>query len=149
MKNLGLWVGLGIVLVVVVAIFSAGKMGETSHAFARGKVVLADELASNAAGIRTLYITVFDQDRPMPPYGAMRKTLTEDPRGEVYEFAITQERLQVMMEGAPWPKTARIKARLDRDGLGGIDQPGDLVGEISSVRHGDSDLVITIAQMVE
>lgn len=148
MKNMGLWIGLGVVLAIVVAIVSAGQMGEKSAAFARGKVVLADNLKDDATGIRTLYITVFDQNRPMPPYGAFRKTLSEDPAGEVYEFAVTQERLQVMMEGSPWPATARIKARLDRDGLGGPDQPGDLVGEVESVQPGTQDLVITIDKKI-
>ncbi len=42
------------------------------------------------------------------------------------------------------PPQFRLKARLDADGAGGMDQPGDLVGEVSQVASGSRDVVITI-----
>ena len=148
MKNLGLWIGLGVVVMIGIAIVSAGQMGTTSHAFARGKIVLKDGLEGKASAARTLFITVFDQDIPRPPFGAMRTTLKEPPQKNVYDFIITKDRLEIMRPGAPWPTKVRIKARLDQDGRAGPDMPGDLWGEVNAVTAGAKDLTITIDKVV-
>jgi hypothetical protein len=127
-------------------IFAAGQMSQTSTIYASGKVVLSPELTSAAKNVHTLFLIVGYPDRPRP-YGALRKTLSSDASGDVYSFDLTNESVQ-RMEQIPWPETFKIKARLDRDGSAGPDQPGDLVGEITGVQQGAKDVVITIDREV-
>jgi hypothetical protein len=49
-----------------------------------------------------------------------------------------------MNPNAPLPEKIRIKARLDRDGIGGQDQNGDLTGELSDVAIGSKDIILQI-----
>ena len=145
MKNMMLWGGAGLAVIMTVAIGAAFHMGEKSPFYATGAIRIDSSLEQHAKGIRTLYITVFDQGSPMPmPYGAMRERLSEDPKGQFLEFAITKERLQIMRPNAPLPKTMRIKARLDIDGLGGTDQPDDLTGEVRDVAFGTEQVEVMI-----
>ena len=147
MKKIGL-LGLSLLILVVVgAIITAGQMGETSHAYARGRIILNPSLEHDAAGIRTLFIVASGTDRPMP-LGAFRKSLSEDAKGVVYDFVLTKDNMQSMMGDAPWPQSFKLKARLDRDGAAGPDSSGDLVGEIFPVERGQSDLEIRIDRVV-
>lgn len=148
MKNIGMWIAVGIVGIIVIAILSAGNMGETSKAFARGTIVIDPALMERTGSVKALFLTVFDENRPMPPFGAMKTTLKEVD-GNTLDFIVTRERLQIMVEGMPWPKTARIKARLDLDGLGGPDQPGDMVGEIRGITAGSNGLTINISKIIQ
>ncbi len=147
MKRLGLIGGIVVLLVIIIAALMAGKMGETSHAVARGKVVLADELTDKAQGITTLFVIVSGLDRPMP-IAALRKSLTAGVKGVVYEFVITNESAQKMDMTAPWPAEFKLKARLDQDGQGGMDQPGDLTGELYPVKNGATDVVLKIDKLI-
>ena len=147
MKRLGLFGIIGIVVIIIIAAVTAGKMGETSHAIARGKIVLSDDLVDKAKGIHTLFIIVSGNDRPMP-LGAMRKTVGDDLKGEIYEFALTNEAMQRMDMNTPWPEEFRLKARLDQDGQGGMDQPGDLVGILEHVKLGSEGLVLKIDRVM-
>lgn len=147
------WVGfLVIVLAVAGAIYMAMSTGEKSPIFAAGKVALNSELADKAQGIRTLYIVVYDADSQMPmPFGAMKERLNADAHnGEFFDFMITREKLQVM-GGAdvPAPKHMRLKVRLDKDGLAGMDQPGDLIGSVENVAFGSDRVNVTIDKMVQ
>jgi len=148
MKKPMLFAILGLVIVIAIAIGTAGKMGDTSKAHARGKVVLDDSLRDAAKDIKTLYLIVGHTETPMP-FGALRKGLSDPPQGEVYEFVLTTDRVQRMREDLPWPDPFKLKARLDRDGAAGPDQPGDLVGEIASVKDGSEGLVVRIDRVVE
>ncbi len=148
MKKLGLVGVLVILVVIVVAIVSAGKMGETNHAYAKGKVVLTDDLKTAAKGVHTLFIIALGPDRPMP-LGALRTTLSKDASGDVYDFVMTKDNMMMMgMGGGEFPETFRLKARLDVDGGAGPDQPGDLVGEIASVQRGQDGLEIKIDRLI-
>jgi hypothetical protein len=109
---------------------------------------LDDSVKAAAAGSQALFITVFDPSRPMP-YGALKKTVDGELSGEIYEFALTNESLMRMMPDLPWPQVMRIKARLDRDGQGGPDQPGDVVGEVTDIPAGAEDVVIKLDHLVE
>src|SRR4051812_21123893 len=129
MKKIGWFWLIGIGGVLAIAIFAAGQMGETNAAVARGRVVLADDLRQAAKGVHTLFIIVSALDSPMP-YGAYRHTISGDPEGELERFALTNDNLQRMRPQEPWPEQFKLKARLDRDGTAGPDQPGDLVGEL-------------------
>ncbi len=102
------------------------------------KVSIDDaELQKKDAGIRTLFIIVYDADSPRPmPYGAMKVTLKDDAKGSFYSGDLTTENVQTMGGGAV-PKNIRLKARLDKDGSAGMDSPGDLVGLVEKVKAGD------------
>lgn len=149
MKRVTLWSFVGIAIIIGIAVAVAFQTGEKSPVYVAGKIRLADNLAGNAAGMNTLYLVLYDANtgRPMP-YGAVRENVAENPQGEFFQFVITQEKLQVMSPNSRVPHHFRIKARLDRDGLGGVDQPGDLVGEIDSVAYGSANVEITIAKLV-
>jgi hypothetical protein len=147
MKKVGFFGLLALVLVVVLAITIAGKMGKTSHAYARGQIVVAPELAQVAQGIQTLFVIVSGTEMPMP-YAAVRRTLKTSLADEPYRLILTDENVQKMREMELWPAQFKLKARLDRDGVAGPDQPGDLVGEVPLVNAGDQNVVITIDRVV-
>lgn len=148
MKKLTLIGVLAIVVVIVIAVVTAGQMGETNHAMVRGKVVLAPDLKGKTTGAETLFIIVGYPDRPMP-YGAFKKTVGGNLEGTIYEFALTNDNLQRMMPDQAWPAQFKLKARLDRDGIAGADQPGDLVGEVFPVSPGSEGVEIVINRVID
>lgn len=139
-------------LVLFLGIRTAMQTGEKSPILAKGSVTISPELAAKATGIRTLFIVIHDMDSPMPmPFGAVKFTFDEDVKpGKFYDFVLTKERMQIMGGGMGGgggpPARMRLKARLDRDGMGGMDQPGDLSGEIQPVALGD-EVEIAIAKV--
>jgi hypothetical protein len=139
-------------VVIIAAAVMAGKMGETSHAFAKGRVILDDSLKEQAKGIRTLFIIARGPDRPMP-IGALKTTLRGDPEGDVYDFVLTKDNMQLMgaaMGGSSaFPEQFTLKARLDTQGVGGMDKPGDLTGEVNGVHLGQEGVEIRINHRVE
>ena len=104
------------------------------------------KVGAKAAGIRTLYIIVYDADSPMPmPYGALKVDLKADAKGSIYKGELTTANIQVMGQ-RPAPKNVRLKARLDKDGSAGKDQAGDFVGTVDVVKAGgDAKVVINTA----
>jgi hypothetical protein len=149
MKKLGLFGGLAILIVIIAAAVMAGRMGETSHAYARGTVVLDPAVADKANGVQTLFVIASGMDRPMP-LGALRKTLSgPDPGGgTIYEFVLTNESMMRMDPNAAFPQEFKLKARLDQDGTAGPDQPGDLVGEVNPVHLGAEGVEIRINKVI-
>jgi hypothetical protein len=92
--------------------------------------------AKAAAGIRTLFITIYDQESKAPmPYGAMKVELDKDAKGTVYKGKLDSGNIMVM-GGGEAPKTLRIKAKLDKDGSAGPDAAGDVVGIVEGVKAG-------------
>lgn len=149
MKKVTLWGSILIVAMIAVAIFAALQFGEKSPVIAAGSIELASELTEDALGYRTLYITVFDANSPMPmPYGAMRTEIDNDAEGQFFDFLLTKENLQIMNPSSPFPQTLRIKARLDKDGIGGQDQPGDLTGEQNDIAVGSDSVRIQIDKKI-
>lgn len=150
MKKIGLAIGLGMIVMIIIAITTAGQMGETTHAFAKGRVVLDDSLQTEAQGIRTLFIIALGQESPMP-LGAFRKSMSGTLKGDIYDFVLTKDNMQLMPGGmgGDFPDTFKLKARLDRDGVAGPDQPGDLVGNIAIVHKGQGDLEIRIDRAIQ
>ena len=142
------WIwGLIIAAVLGIAVVTAMQMGETSHAYARGRVEVDTDLISRAQGVSTLFITVLRPDAPMP-VAAMRTTIGS-VESDLYNFVLTKESMQVMQPGMPWPEEFRVKARLDVDGQGGPDSPGDLVGTLDGVKLGARDIVVKIDRVVQ
>lgn len=151
MKKIGLVAGLALIGIIVIAVVMAGQMGETNRAFAKGQVVLDDAIKEQAQGIGTLFIIASGPDRPMP-LGALRKSITGAVEGVVYDFVLTKDNLQLMSGndmGPTLPEQFKLKARLDKDGLAGPDQPGDVVGEVALVQRGQDGIEIRLNRVVE
>lgn len=147
MKKLGLVGGIVILIIMVIAALSAGKMGETSHAFGRGRVILDPSLVESAKGVKTLFIVMSGPDRPMP-LGALRKVVDSSKGGVLYEFILTRDNMQMMMGSEQVPERFKLKARLDRDDQAGPDQPGDLVGEVLDIPRGQDGIEIVISKVI-
>lgn len=143
------WVGVIVILgVIAIALYSALDQGEKSPIFAAGTVELSPELQGDATGMQTMFVTVFDEESPMPmPYGAMKEHLPADFSQPV-TFLITKEKLMVMNPDAAQPKRLRVKVRLDKDGVAGPDQPGDLVGIVEHVPFGERNAAVKISQKI-
>lgn len=104
-------------------------------------------LVKKGAGIRTLYVIVYDADSPRPmPWGAIKVDLKEDAKGAFYKGDLTTDNVQSMGGGAV-PKNIRLKARLDKDGSAGMDSAGDLTGQVEKVKVGDK-VKIKIAKSI-
>ena len=112
--------------------------------FANVEVKVADQVAPKGAGIRTLYITLYDADAAQPrPYGAMKVDLNKDASGTVFKGTLDDNNIMLMGAGSNAPAALKIKARLDKDGSAGPDAAGDLVGIADKVKVG-GNVVITI-----
>ena len=136
-------------LVIAACIGAAFFFGETSPVIAEGKIILKPDLEAQAQGMRTVYIVVKDPSSPMPmPYGAMATTISSDPKGTVMTFKLTKDNLRVMNAAAEHPAKITVKARLDMDGMGGPDTPGDISGVVESVDWGSQGLTITLDNLV-
>lgn len=136
-------------VVIAGSIAAALTFGEKSPLIASGEVTLPDSLSSQAQGMRTLYIIVRDAESQIPmPWGALVTTLQEEPKGKVYSFILTRDNLRIMNPSAQPPKNIQIKARLDLDGMGGADMPGDIVGLAESVPFGSESVKIELNELV-
>jgi hypothetical protein len=138
------------VLIIGIVAGSAYFFSEKTFVFATGTIRLDEGLTDQAQGIKNLYLVLYDADSQIPmPYGAQRDMVSgRFEKGEtILTFFLTQERVQLMNPAAPAPRRLRIKARLDRDGLAGPDQAGDLFGELSSVPLGSQGVELLIDQV--
>ena len=135
-------------LVAVIAVTVAFNMGEKSPIYVSGDVEVPAEFRADAGGIQVMFVTVFDEDSPMPmPYGAMKEYLGADLTQNI-AFALTKEKMQIMRPDSALPKYMRVKVRLDKDGYGGPDQAGDLVGVIEHVTFGSSGVHVKIQKKI-
>lgn len=138
------WIALIAVVVIGGAVAIGLNMGEQSPFFVTGTIKIADELKSDAVGVETMFVIINDEANPMPmPFGAMKEKLPPDLSQPIV-FSVTKEALRVMNPDAPPPKLMRVKVRIDRDGVAGPDQPGDLTGIMEHVPFGQKDLEIKI-----
>lgn len=140
-----------ILAVIGLVVMSVGQFASKSTVFARGSLVLKDGLQTQAKGIRTVFIVIYDEESPAPmPYAAIREVLSEDASGEFLNFILTKDNMQIMnQQSHKTPSKLRIKARLDRSGTAGLDQPGDIVGELSGVSAGAEGLKIVLDRHLE
>ncbi len=144
------WLG-GLIFFVIIgfALYSAMDTGVKSPILAEGTIELTPELAGSAQGITTLFIIINDADSPRPmPYGAVKEHLSADFT-QPFTFTLTREKMTMMNPDAPLPQNMRLKARLDRDGVAGVDQPGDLVGIVDGVKFGGSGVTLRIDRRIE
>ena len=135
-------VGLGI---LGAAFWSISQHSTKSQVYCSGRIQLDPKLITKASSIRTLFLVLHDAASSSPmPYGAQKITLTEAPGEHVTNFILTQDNVQVMQPNMPAPKKLTLKARLDLDGTGGKDKPGDLTGYLRSIPLGSHNLVLII-----
>lgn len=140
---------LGAVILGGLIYVALSQFGQQSMIFASGKVELNPNLIESAQGIRTLFITLFDDSQAVVmPWGAIKYQLSDNPKEHVLDFVLTKDNVQVMRPEQKVPEKLRIKARLDRNGLGGKDSAGDLVGEQSDIGMGDQNVHITIDRKI-
>ncbi len=139
------WIGLiGVVIIVIAGFFAALNMGEKSPVFVSGTITIADELKADATGIETLFVIIYDAKSKMPmPFGAMKEKMPLD-LSQPIPFLVTKEALRVMNPDAPPPQSLRIKVRIDKDGVAGPDQPGDLSGGAEQIPFGERNLQLRI-----
>ena len=53
-----------------------------------------------------------------------------------------------MRENIPPPKKMRVKVRLDKDGVAGRDQPGDIVGQVEHIVFGADNVNVKLETKV-
>lgn len=133
--------------ILALSLIASGK-AMAAEKIAKVEISIDDAaLVKKNAGIRTLFVIVYDADSPRPmPYGAIKIDLKEDAKGKFYTGDLTTENVQTM-GGGPVPKNIRLKARLDKDGSAGMDQPGDLTGQVDKAKAGDT-VKIKIAKAI-
>lgn len=146
----GLVISVIILMIVLLITFSVGQFADKSPIFVSGTLIIEEELAQKAHGIRTVFIIIYDDESNAPlPYAAIRKVLDQDPSGTFLDFLLTKDNMQIMNQSqAGPPKKIRIKARLDRGGTAGADEPGDIVGELSGVDIGTEGVRIHMNRYV-
>ena len=143
MKNIWLIGTVVLALAVIAAVFTAIYTGEKSKIIVAGKIKIAPHLQAKAQNIRTLYIVLRNAQATSPmPYGAY-----VDRTGN-HTFILTKDNVQLMGNAEAEPTSLNIKARLDADGQAGIDQPGDLVGELKNIALGSTDVLINISKEI-
>lgn len=141
------WIVLGAILIIALALLTAIRTGQKSPLYASGTVEISPDLVPAAKGMRTLYIVALPpaESGMRMPLGAARYNVSEDASGKFLSFTLTPETMQLMPgAGGMMPGEFRLKARLDADGAGGMDQPGDLTGEVATVKNGSEGITITI-----
>lgn len=125
-----------LVLSVAAYLAATSAIAGDATTYADVEIKLDDAQAKAAAGIRTLFITIYDQESKMPmPYGAMKVDLDKDAKGVVYKGKLDSNNI-MKMGGGETPKKLRIKAKLDKDGSAGADAAGDVVGIVEGVAVG-------------
>ena len=148
--------------VVLFAIGYALLVGDEAKIYVNGTVEIAPHLQEKSKAARTIFIilrdaannipiTVTEADaivgnkprRPSMPWGAYRDNV-DFASNSSYGFTITKDNLQLMAQQSDPPATFNIKVRLDSDGQGGADQPGDLVGTLQQIKRGSSDVRIVL-----
>lgn len=146
---------LAIVLVAIVgySLYQADSVGEKSPIYLGGTIEVSDNLKDNINDQNTLFLVLYDQNSPMPmPYGAIKETIEPGQlKNGQYKFLITKEKLQVMAmgnENPTVPSTFRLKVRVDADGVGGRDQPGDISGQLTGLPYGKKDVALKLDTLV-
>ena len=137
-----------IVILVVLVTGIAAQFSTSPKIIVSGTIRVSPEVAEKAQGINVFFVTVFDQNRPFPPYGSMRELISIEPGGTEREFFVTPEKLQLMNEMTPMPMTLKVKVRLDRDGQGGQDRPGDITQTKENVQPGTEGLQFDMTRIV-
>lgn len=135
--------------IFIVSISLAFKMGQRSPIYATGTVVLDKSLTGDLEGVQSVFIILYDDSiNKRMPYGVVKYSHEEFMANNELKFIITPDNVQQMFPGKIVPKNFRIKVRLDKDGFGGPDKDGDLVGQIQDIAYGTKDIKITVDRKI-
>lgn len=153
MKKLIPVLALALIAIVGYSLYQAQSVGEKSPIYLGGTIEVSPNLKGNIDSQNTLFLVLYDQNSPMPmPYGAIKETIEPSQlKDGRYDFLITKEKLQVMAMGNENPKVPelfRLKVRVDRDGVGGRDQPGDISGQLTGLPYGKKDVAIKLDTLI-
>lgn len=144
---------IALLAIVGYSLYQAQNVGEKSPIYLGGTIEVSPELKESIDSQNTLFLVLYDQNSPMPmPYGAIKETIEPSQlKDGRYDFLITKEKLQVMSMGNENPKVPelfRLKVRVDRDGVGGRDQPGDISGQLTGLPYGKKDVAIKLDTLI-
>lgn len=144
---------IALLAIVGYSLYQAQNVGEKSPIYLGGTIEVSPDLKENIDSQNTLFLVLYDQNSPMPmPYGAIKETIEPSQlKDGRYDFLITKEKLQVMSMGNENPKVPelfRLKVRVDRDGVGGRDQPGDISGQLTGLPYGKKDVAIKLDTLI-
>lgn len=130
-------------LILAVVIYLTAISSTKPQIIASGELRLKPGLEEYASANKTIFLVIYSQnpDQRMP-LAIVREPINISSSGLIRKFSITPEKLQRMMSNDPIPKVFKIKARLDRDGMGGPDKPGDIVSVLENVEFGSEDVKI-------
>ncbi|MFY7929118.1 MAG: hypothetical protein ACOVS5_09620 [Oligoflexus sp.] len=134
----------GLILILGLGLSPAMQAADQKLVSVEVTLANAEAVTKAATGMRTLFVILHDSASQMPrPYGAVKVDLKADPKGTVYKGDVTTADVKTM-GGAPGniPAEFRLKVRLDKDGSGGPDQAGDIVGIVQSVKAGGTAKVV-------
>ena len=150
MKKLPGWVIiLGAMTITGIITLLTMKSAVKPEIIVAGELHIKEGLQIDALNNRTLFIVLYSEDPNKPmPLGVMREAVTVSQAGKIRRYSVTPSKVQAMMSKDPIPQVFRIKARLDRDGAGGRDQPGDIIGEVSGVTYGSEDITINFNKKI-
>lgn len=140
---------LSFLIVTGFIIFSTMHHAEKPDIIFSGHLKLKEGLETYAAPNNTLFIVIYslDNNKPMP-LAVMREPIKITSSGHIRKFSVTPDKLKRMMNKDPLPLEFRVKARLDRDGMGGRDQQGDITAEIAKVIYGSRDVVVSFDKKI-
>jgi hypothetical protein len=134
---------IGSILLVIIVTFAASNMSVKPQIIASGDLVLKSGLEDYASANKTMFLVIYSQDPAKPmPLAIVKEPVNVTSSGKIRKFSITPDKLQRMMSNDPIPKVFKLKARLDRDGLGGPDKPGDITAVLNNVEFGREDVQI-------
>lgn len=124
-------------------------MGQRSPIYTAGTVILDKELSQDLEGVKSVFIILYDDSiNKRMPYGVVKYGFEEFAAANELKFIITPDNVQQMFPGKIVPENFRIKVRFDKDGFGGPDKDGDLVGEIQDIAYGTRDIKIVVDKKI-
>ena len=130
-------------LITAIVVLATVQLAEKPEIVLAGELKIESGLEDYASANKTLFIIIYSEDPAMPmPLGVMKEPVYVTEAGTIRRFSVTPSKVMQMMNKGPIPDTFRIKARLDRDGMGGKDQPGDITANVSGINYGDENVVI-------
>ena len=144
MKKIPLWVKLLVTAFITgIVVLATAQLAEKPEIVLAGELKIESGLEDYASANKTLFIIIYSDDPAKPmPLGVMKEPVNVTEAGLIRRFSVTPSKIRTMMSKDPIPDTFRIKARLDRDGMGGKDQPGDITANVTGIKYGSENVVI-------
>lgn len=130
--------GLGLAL-----LWWARENGRPSPTYLHMTVEIAPDLVERAQASKTLFFIFTEEPSPSSPVWISYRERLKAPLSHAEEFYFRKENIQ-LYKGA-WremPPLLHVKLRLDRDGLAGPDQVGDIIGFVAQQSLGSATRII-------